>query len=335
MTTALSPWKRNLTWAERVFKFAARYVLLSFQPRHWKAAAAPEIAIENTSVCNARCIFCANGIMERPRIAMMDEVFSKAVDESIQLGSQVIDFSVMIGDPLLDRKLLERARYVKAFPQVREMGMTTTLQWLHLFDLNEFFNSGFTWIAVSTTLSGRDRYRDFFGVDKYDQMLANLQALLRENNRREKPLEILITIKPTPEPRQQILNHPDFKLVQSLTTQNLRRMVKRESFFVMDWGGALRLPSYLRLHPLWPRKRRPCGRLLRHLQIYSNGKVGACNCVDFEASSELILGNVAQTSLSDMWNGPRLKQIQSDWRTGKSIPNICQQCRMYRPGPAN
>jgi radical SAM protein with 4Fe4S-binding SPASM domain len=335
MTTALSPWKRKLTWAERALKFAVRYLLLSFQPAHWRPTAAPEIAIENTSVCNARCVFCANGIMERPRIAMQEDVFRKAVDESILLGSQVIDFSVMIGDPLLDRRLLERARYVKAFPQVREMGMTTTLQWLHLFDLDEFFRCGFTWVAVSTTLSGRERYRDFFAVDKYDQMLANLVGLLQENNRRNKPIEILISIKPTPEPRRDILNHPDFKLVQSLTRQNLRRMVKREAFFVFDWGGALRLPPYLRLHPLWPRKRRPCGRLLRHLQVYSNGKVGACNCVDFEASSELILGNVAETSLVEMWQGERLQQIRSDWRAGKRIPGVCEQCRMYRPGPAN
>jgi radical SAM protein with 4Fe4S-binding SPASM domain len=335
MSTALSPWKRGLTWAECALKFGARYILLSFQPSHWRPTAAPEVAVENTSVCNARCIFCANGIMERPRIAMKDEVFKKTVDEAILLGSAVIDFSVMIGDPLLDRKLLDRARYIKKFPQVREMGMTTTLQWLHLFELDEFFECGFTWVAVSTTLSGCERYRDFFGADKYDQMLVNLQALLNENNRRGKPLDILITIKPTPEPRRDILNHPDFKLVQSLTTQNLRKMVKREAFFVFDWGGAVRLPSYLRLHPLWPRKRRPCGRLLRHLMVYSNGKVGACNCVDFEASSDLILGNVEQDSLIDMWRGERLAQIQSDWRSGTRIPSVCQLCRMYRPGPAN
>lgn len=335
MSTALSPLKRGLTWAECVLKFAGRYLLLSFQPAHWKPTKAPEIAVENTSVCNARCIFCANGVMERPRIAMKEEVFRKTVDEAILLGSDVIDFSVMIGDPLLDKKLLERARYIKKFPQVREMGMTTTLQWLHLFDLNEFFESGFTWVAVSTTLSGRERYRDFFGVDKYDQMLTNLQALLNENNKRGKPIEVAVNVKPTPEPRRDILNHPDFMLVQSLTTQNLRKTVKREAFFVFDWAGAVRLPSYLRLHPLWPRKRRPCGRLLRHLMVYSNGKVGACNCVDFEASSDLILGNIEQTSLVDMWNGTRLKQLQSDWRSGKSVPSACQLCRMYRPGPAN
>jgi radical SAM protein with 4Fe4S-binding SPASM domain len=271
--------------------------------------------------------------MQRPRQAMKMEVFKKAVDEAILTGTRSIDFSVMIGDPLLDPQLLERARYIRTFPQVQDMGFTTTLQWLHLFDLDEFFRCNFNWIVVSTTLSGREQYRNFFGVDKYDQMLANLTRLLRENNRREMPINIQLSIKPTPERRRDILIHPDFQLVQSLTRENLVRKVKREDFFVFDWGGSVRLPPYMRLYPLWPRAHRPCNRLLRVLMVYSNGKVGACNCVDFEASSELILGNVEETSLFEMWKSTKLDQIRSDWRTGKRIPSPCQQCRIYNPEP--
>jgi radical SAM protein with 4Fe4S-binding SPASM domain len=266
---------------------------------------------------------------------MKTEIFKKAVDDAIKTGTHSIDFSVMIGDPLLDPQLLERAHYIRGFPQIQDMGFTTTLQWLHLFDLDEFFRCNFTWIHVSTTLSGSEQYRKFFGVDKYDQMLANLTMLLKENDRREKPIHIQVGIKPTPERRKDILNHPDFQLVQSLTSEDLVRNVKRESFFVFDWGGAVRLPAYLRLTPLWPRAHRPCNRLLRNLMIYSNGKVGACNCVDFEGSSELILGNVEETSLDEMWKSDHLAQIRADWKTGKRIPNPCRQCRIYNPEPGS
>ncbi|MDR3740865.1 MAG: SPASM domain-containing protein [Terracidiphilus sp.] len=331
----LGPWKRNWTLAISWLKFAVRYLLASLQPSRWQSIAAPAIAIENTSVCNSRCVFCPNGIMQRPRQAMSTDVFKKTVDDSIAIGARDIDFSVMIGDPLLDPRLLERARYLRTYPHLRDMGFTTTLQWLHLFDIDEFFDCRFTWITVSTTLSGPERYHDFFGVDHYDQMLANLVTLLKENNRRGNPLIVNLSIKPTPEPRRQILNHPDFQLVQSLTTQNLRKIVKREAFFVMDWGGGVQLPSFLRLYPLWPRKRRPCGRLLQFLMVYSNGKVGACNCVDYEASSDLILGDIREQSLGEMWKGPQLQQMRDDWRAGTKIPIVCQFCRMYRPGPAH
>jgi len=103
----------------------------------------------------------------------------------------------------------------------------------------------------------------------------------------------------------------------------------------MDWGGAVSLPSYLKPRPLWPRRHRPCGRLLRNLMVYSNGHVGACDCVDFDASSELILGNVAQMSLAEMWNGEQIRKIRSDWKTGRRIPAICSKCHTYRPGPVS
>lgn len=331
----MSPWKAWVTWAKRVLKNAVRYVEAYFEPRRWKPLAIPEINIENTSICNARCVFCPNGIMQRPRQAMKGDVFKKSVDEAIAMGATVVNFSVMIGDPLLDPQLLERARYVKSFPQVREMGFTTTLQWLHRFELSQFFDCGFDWITVSTTLSGAEQYRNFFGVDKYDQMLANLIALLTENNRRNRPICVVLSIKPTPEPRENILDHPDFQRVQSLTSQDLRKLVKHEEFFVMDWGGAMQLPPYLKPFPLWPRRHRPCGRLLRNLMIYSNGAVGACNCVDFEANTELVIGNVSDTPLAALWQSERLKQIRTDWRTGKRIPDVCATCQMYRPGPLN
>ena len=259
------------------------------------------------------------------------DVFHKAVDEAVQLSCQDLDFFVTIGDPLLDPRLLERARYVKTKMDVRDFGFNTTLQWLHNFDLDEFFNCGFTWISVSTTLSGRQSYRDFFGVDKYDEMLTNLVALLNENNKRGRPILVELGIKPTPERRQDILNHPDFQHIQSLTSQDLGKLVNREDFFVCDWGGAVKLPSYLKPLPLWPRENRPCQRLFRGLMIFSNGKVGACACRDFEATSELILGNVEENSISEMWNGKQLEQIRSDWKTGKNIPKVCQNCRSYDP----
>ncbi len=333
MTPVFGHWKNMVTWLRRVLRFVKYYLLTYLQRGKWIPLKVPEISIENTSVCNSRCVFCPNGIMERPRQAMKMDVFKKAVDEAASMAAYDMDFFVTIGDPLLDPYLLERARYVQKISKVRDMGFNTTLQWLHKFDLDEFFNCGFAWVVVSTTLSGREQYRDFFGVDKYDQMLANLVGLLKENNRRGKPLNVEIGIKPTPENRQDILDHPDFQLVQSLTNQNLSAAVKGEDFFVCDWGGAVHLPPYLRLLPLLPRAHRPCQRLYRGLMIFSNGKVGACACRDFEATSELILGDVEEDSLSDMWNGSKLAQLRSDWRTGKKVPSVCQQCRSYDPTP--
>jgi len=44
---------------------------------------------------------------------------------------------------------------VRAYPQFQTLGFVTTLQWLHRWDLDDFFASGITWLPVSITLSGR------------------------------------------------------------------------------------------------------------------------------------------------------------------------------------
>ena len=124
------------------------------------------------------------------------------------MGGTGINFNVTIGDPLLDKDLLERARYVKRFLQFKTNGFVTTLQWLHLQDVDEFFEVGFTWVSVSTVLSGRQRYLEFFGVDKYEQMLKNLVLLLNKNKEKNDKLFINIDIKPTDESSKEILCHP-------------------------------------------------------------------------------------------------------------------------------
>src|SRR6185436_11116555 len=112
-------------------------------------------------------------------------------------------------------------------------------------------------------------------------------------------------------PVEDVLNHPDFKLIDSMVDQDLVAAVRNDQgVYVDDWLGAVTLPSYLKKRPLYPRAFRPCRLLYSGLMIYSNGNVGACSCRDFEASSELILGNVADQSMDEMWNGEKLASIR-------------------------
>jgi radical SAM protein with 4Fe4S-binding SPASM domain len=237
---------------------------------------------------------------------------------------------VTIGDPLLDPKLVERARYVRDHhPQLLPIGFNTTLQFLHKFNLDDIFDCGIGWITVSTTLSGRERYVEFFGVDKYEQMMTNLITLLTENRSRGYPIDVQLSIKATDEPPETVLAHPDFRRIQELTLQDLENEVHNRGYFVDDWIGAVELPPYLKKRPLVPRAFRPCGQLYNGLMLYSNGKVGACCCRDFEASSELILGHVRENTLAEMWNGDNLARLRSEWKWKNRVPEICKGCRHY------
>jgi len=314
----------------KVWAFGVRYLKGYFEKGRFTAPETPRLSIETTNVCNAKCVFCANPVMQRQKEPLEVTKFKKAVDEFVALGGTSIDFNVTIGDPLLDPLLLDRARYVKQFPQFKSLGFVTTLQWLHRYDLDEFFASGITWLSISTTLSGRQKYLEFFGVDKYEPMLSNLVTLIKENKKRGEPLELYIGIKPSDEPIEDVLNHPDFQMINSMVDQDLVATAKDEQgVYVDDWLGAVTLPPYLKKRPLYPRAFRPCRLLYSGLMVYSNGNVGACSCRDFEASSELILGNVANETLDEMWEGKKLAGLRSAWLTKNQVPDICKSCRHY------
>jgi radical SAM protein with 4Fe4S-binding SPASM domain len=318
----------RLILAKKAAHVIGAYLKAPFERNRFRPPEVPALSIETTNICNAKCVFCANPSMKRLKEPLTMDLFKKAVEEFVAMGGTSIDFNVTIGDPLLDKTLLERARFVKQFPQLKSNGFVTTLQWLHLHDIDEFFNAGFMWISISTILSGRQAYHDFFRVDLYDQMLKNLVLLLKENQKR-KVLAIIIDIKPSPEPAEDILNHPDYCMIKELSGQDLDRSVKNRTFYVDDWIGAVQLPPYLKKRPLYPRRYRPCRLLYKGLMVYSNGNVGACSCRDFEADSDLILGNLKSDRLPHLWHGERLEQIRSQWLHENKVPNICQSCRHY------
>jgi radical SAM protein with 4Fe4S-binding SPASM domain len=266
--------------------------------------------------------------MKRKKMYIDMGEFERAVADFAEAGGTVIDFNTTIGDPLLDKRLLARARYVRSFAQFKSLGFVTTLQWLHKHDLNEFLDL-FTWVGVSITLSGRESYRKFFGVDKYDQAYSNLKTLLRAVHAKGSNFSIGIGLKPTDEPAHTILSHPDFREINALVGGGLVDQVNNGGIYVDDWLGAVKLPEYLSKRPLYPRAFRPCAMLYGKLMIFSNGAVSACACRDFEASSDLILGDIRTDNIVDLWNGPRLKSIRKEWRLKNKVPDICKSCRHY------
>jgi radical SAM protein with 4Fe4S-binding SPASM domain len=310
-------------------KFAHRYTRGYFERGRFTPRAVPKLSIETTNICNADCVFCANSKMTRRKEPLSFEAFTKTVDEFAAMGGTQIDFNVTIGDPLLDPKLLERARYVRRYPQFGALGFVTTLQWLHRWNLDEFLASGITWLSISITLSGRETYKAFFGVDLYDRTLNNLVTLIRENEKCGRPLGIHIALKPTDEPIEKVVQHPDLLLLDTMVDQDLVAEARGTNVYVDDWIGAVTLPAYLKKRPLVPRTFRPCRLLYTGLMVYSNGKVGACACRDFDASSDLILGRVQGEPLEQIWRGDVLARLRKQWRTRNAVPQICQSCRHY------
>jgi radical SAM protein with 4Fe4S-binding SPASM domain len=259
---------------------------------------------------------------------MDTDTFKKIVVDFVDMGGVALCFAPCIGEPLLDPFFLERAQFVKRFPQIKTLVLISTLQWLHKFDIDKILEIGFSEVIISIALSGKERYFEFFGVDNYEQAFKNLVNLIQENKKHQNKININIYIRPTQEPDEAVLNHPDFRLVNSLMNGALSSKVKYR-FQVDDWHGAVKPPEYIKKPILYPRTFLPCSYLYNSIIVFSNGKVGACPCQDFEADSDLILGDVKNNSLKELWSGQRLAILRDNWRKRNIIPDICSQCKFF------
>ena len=98
-----------------------------------------------------------------------------------------------------------------------------------------------------------------------------------------------------------------------------------------NWGNSISgvLPGNAR----WMESREnaaTCAMLPLALMIYWDGRVSACACCDYDASQELFLGNVANESLTEIFNGACSRKV---WEAheSRSLPAICKNCTFHVP----
>ena len=77
-----------------------------------------DMGTEISNACNADCSFCAYRYQKRKKHIMNLEMFKKTVDEYSSDGGGTISFTPVVGDPLMDKKLIDKIQYSRSFHSV-------------------------------------------------------------------------------------------------------------------------------------------------------------------------------------------------------------------------
>ena len=67
------------------------------------------------------------------------------------------------------------------------------------------------------------------------------------------------------------------------------------------------------------------------ISIQSDGTATLCGCRDVDGDSELVVGNITDSSLMELYRAERVTAIRQNWLNGRKVPDICQGCRHYNP----
>lgn len=279
----------------------------------------PRVQIQTQSMCNGRCVFCPNqAVLEAglPQGRMDPELFEKIIDELAETRPRRISLYLM-NEPLLDARLPDFVRY--AAERVPEATTLVTSNGTHLTEERgaALIEAGLKRIKVSLqSLDPETNMRIMGRACDSAKIVEHVLAFHRLKRR--------LGVK-----------RPDLRVSMIVTKSNLgeieqaRRFWKKQGIRLVtsaleNRGGNIKDVEGLNPHEMAGMERE-CIRPFREMCVLYNGDVVLC-CVDWFRTE--IVGNLAEQSLREVWNSPRLQTIRKAMRAGhcEAIPAICHNC---------
>lgn len=284
--------------------------------------------VETTNICNANCTFCGYRFMERPKKVMPWQVYEKAVQEFAAAGGGILNFTPTVGDPLVDKRLLEKIEFASMLPQISGIFLYTNAILLNRFSTDRLLNSGLTRLAISTFIGSREGYKHYYGKDKYDQVVENTIHIARRNQELGSPVRITLHLRIESD-RKTWYETDIYKTLAGLIGED-----KIDYLDAYDaWGGLIRksdIPEGTELCEALSVEEKipsPCFELYRRVNVMADGRVGACVCVDLEG--EIKIGDINTQTLEEIWYGDDLAGYRREWVKG-NLPKVCQACTRYQ-----
>lgn len=240
------------------------------------------ISIETTSFCNRSCSFCpiSKGTRE-DRKYMDDAVFKKVVDELSGLGFDGVVQMFFLNEPLLDRRFLDMAQYVRDNVSGASIYISTNGDALGK-DLDKareklaaVFNAGVTVVNLNVYDGGEEGAARRKLYDDLLSSMADWGVQLTEHKYRHH------------NPRRAFISITDMR-PERLTAAQTDMFYDRTSEDKEEVAG---MPRH-------------CMRTQRHMVVEFDGRVPICCAIDPTDQSPRVprVGSVVDRTIRDIWD---------------------------------
>ncbi len=278
-----------------------------------------QVVIENSSICNLNCVMCLPKKSTREKSMIDEGLLDHVLSQFKDLGLTYTEFHT-INEPLLHPKLDRLLTICRKYNIKVGISTNGLLIKERLEILNEF--SDIIGISVSIDGATRETYNKIRQGGEFNDLIDNLNAL-----------EEAQIIKEGKFPRVQValsnLNIFEaglfFETFKMIKPYNIRftllnclaadnSVFKEQKFALYDKYKA----------------KEACPLPFVSMFVLNNGKVTVC-CRDFHES--LIVGNINDNTLLEIWNGQKIKEIRNAHRSGKLDGHpVCAECEMSDRG---
>lgn len=238
---------------------------------------------------------------------MRMDLFKKIIDDAATIP-QIDHVTITgLGEPLLDRFVVDRVRYVKErMPRVL-LDLYTNGTFLRPDTTDKLYAAGLVVLYVSLNGASRDKRLAVMKLDDFDRTIDNIKYALTKPN--WKVMVKGIMSKDLMEPADRDWYLETFK-------GDYRNGGNAFLHLEGNWAGAM--------YPVRLQPTQPCDRAFNQIMVLQDGRVSLC-CFDSEGAETL--GDLNTQSIRDVYNGGRALEIRTAHNEGRRRDiALCANC---------
>lgn len=268
------------------------------------------VAIETTSHCNAKCVFCPNNALARGKEHMSDDLFESIVDQCRDMPIEAIE-PFLQGEPLSDPKIMARLEHIRVRVPHAKLRLYSNGYALTPKRIDQLVGLGLDRLYISVNTLDPVKYKNVMGLE-LERTLANLEYLVDPARKSRVAREITFRMLRTPE----VTLEEQDKFVDYCKKRRVGYFIVGLFNYKGDIHSDMPIPGY------------PCEHIDR-LDILTSGRVTLC-CMD--QNGEYAWGDVTKQSLIDVYRGEVAVRYQTMHRTGRRREiEPCDKCNLFWP----
>ena len=274
------------------------------------------VEFQTLSTCNAKCIFCPHSQSpdDIPHGRMSDELIQKIIAEcSTHMVGRISPY--LTNEPLMDKRMpaiLQEIKNKSRFPVKTKINTNAGL--LTEAMSRKLIEAKLDQLWISVNGYSETSYRQSMGLD-FATTMENINVFLdmKKTLRVTRPKVIVTTI------RTKLVEHELEKAKEYWAKRDVDfRIHTLDNRMGEETAGTLRPDSRV------PKRKLNCDLFLKQAYIVENGDMIIC-CHDWKQTVKV--GNVARTSIAEVWNSSYFKGLIYDYYNEKfDNIEICRTC---------
>lgn len=288
--------------------------------------------LQTINRCNANCPMCpyAATTAEGALKIMSDRVFKKIINEISQRKEVELIVMSFQNEPLADKKLVERARYIKSVAPHITLELVSNGYLLNP-EIAEDIYDVFDEVELSIHAINSNTYKEVLGGLDFKKTMKNIFFISKSSKMKSKTVLRFVKQKANAKEYshfRKFWRRNGFAVLSFDLNSRLHAVKDYENMNHREkWFELLEIKILKIISPIFFSH---CPIPNSAFYIRSNGDVVFCFN---DWTEENVLGNVNNHSIYEVFHAPKMKELRQRINSNSAYENdICKKCDLYNEG---